>query len=187
MTSSAVLLRRSNIFLLANEFRRTLDGMSIDDIAERHGITLYRADGHEQAADGVAIIEPIRRQVAVESLAKPGSALRVWGGVSHEELRVILINCRSTVPEREIWWHEFYHILFSPRTGRRTAIEFRVSDHTYRVEERRADDFTAAMLVPSIQGLDTLEDVMARYDVSKRLARHAIRLHAALGWSQATL
>lgn len=178
-------LRRSDVFQLAEHYRRLFGNLSIPEIAEKCGIHLRREDGLEGGPDGVAVIESILRPIAVDSLATPGNQIPVWGSRARQELRVILINRASRLPEREIWWHEFYHIMNSPRVSTRSVHAFDSRAHEYRVEERRADDFTAAMLVPDVSGLVSLDDVVERFDVSKRLARHAIELHAALGRTSA--
>jgi hypothetical protein len=174
------LLRRSEVFRLADRFRKEFSDLRIEDIAERFEIKLLYTDGPESAPDGVAILQPFTRPLAVSSLVSPNDRVRVWGGVEHAIERVVLIRRNSLLPLREIWWHEFYHILFSPRSAATTMIVFNGANHEYRVEERRADDFAAAMLVPSLEGLTSLDDVIERYSISKRLAQHAMELHAAL-------
>jgi hypothetical protein len=183
--TNALLLRRSDVFRLAEHYRMQFAHLSLMEIAERFDIHLLREDGREGGPDGVAVIEPILRPIAIESLATPGTQIPIWGGRARQELKIILINRSSRLPEREIWWHEFYHIMNSPRVVARSVHSFDSTSHEYRVEERRADDFTAAMLVPDLRGVSSLDDVVERFDVSKRLARHAIELHAALGRTSA--
>ena len=180
MTGEHLLLRRSEVFRITERFRDELGHLSIEEIADRFDVHVHRTEGAEHGPDGVAIVEAMTRPLAVASLVDEQRVLPVWGGVAMKEARYILLNTRSKLPEREIWWHEFYHILFSPRTSSRQVFTFDGSRHEYRVEERRADDFAAAMLVPSIAGLTSLEDIIAQYNVSKRLARHALELHVAL-------
>lgn len=176
--ASSTLLRRSDVFRLAEPFRQQFIHQRIDDVARKFDIRLQRAPHPGNGPDGVAVIDTYTQPIAIEPLAcdRP---IRVWGGYAKAEDRYVLINSNSTLPEREIWWHELYHVLFSPRTDRRTVFTFN-SSYEYRREERRADDFAAAILVPTLVRVNSLDDIEAQFDVSKRLARHAMDLHVAL-------
>ncbi|MEW6511848.1 MAG: ImmA/IrrE family metallo-endopeptidase [Bacteroidota bacterium] len=82
--------------------------------------------------------------------------------ISSNARRVIVVNERLSYDERRDWaWHELYHIL------RGTAGQDRRAS---KREERAADLFAALCKIPVVREGDTVDMIVERYSVSRRLA-----------------
>lgn len=167
------------ILHLAEEIRSRFEPREIDAAANSSDILLIRIAGGTSAAAGFAHIGFVHSPEFIESLANPGERIRVWER-NDEKLRSIVINTDSAVPEAEIFWHEWYHLFYSPESIQRSES----FDHRFMLEsaidsreERRADEFAAAVLVPSIEGCQTVSEIVERFGVSERLAKVATRLY----------
>ncbi len=174
--------RREQILLLADELRNRFDPRNIDRITQEYQILLVRKAGSSSGAAGFAHVEYRQRPEFIESLARPGEFLPVWESQSSERFTSIVINANSSIPEAEIFWHEFYHLYYSPesiqgsqRFEHRFLIE--LSDN---IEERRADEFAAAVLVPTIEGCETIREISERFSISPRLAKAAVQLYRSI-------
>jgi hypothetical protein len=173
------LSRREEFIRVAAELRARFNLLDIDRIAEECHILLIRTSGSKEGAAGFAHVEYYARPEYIESLARPGELLPVWEPEAMERLASIVINTLSRIPAPEIFWHEWYHLFYSPeRVQGSQRFEHRflaaISDS---MEERRADEFAAAILVPSLADCETVGDIMERFGVTGRLAAAAIRLH----------
>ncbi len=176
-------VRRADIFLLAREIRAHFDPQDIEEAAIRSGIVLVRMSGPPDRDAGFAYIEFTRRPQYIESLSHPEEPLRVWGITVREMVRSIVINTNSGLPEREVFWHEYYHLFHSPNALQRSERfehHFSTEGALHSQEERRADDFAAAVLVPTIEGCATPLEICERFEVSQRLAEKAMRFYSAL-------
>jgi hypothetical protein len=103
-----VPIRRAEIFQLASKMRESCGSQPIDIVAEYYGIVLVRMAGPVGRDAGFAYIEFTRRPKYVESLSHPEERVRIWGAWTREPARSIVINTNSGIPEREVFWHEFY-------------------------------------------------------------------------------
>lgn len=176
-------IRRADIARLASDVRARIAGLSIDEIAEQEDILLIRTPGPRGRDDGRSELIVEHLPVFIESLAVPGEAIPLWGVRLRRFLSVIFLNENSSRPEREIFWHEYYHIRHSP-LGVQRVERFRDSYSTeaalHHHEERRANDFAVAMLVPSIVGFRDASEIAWHYSVSEELAEHAVRYYRAI-------
>ncbi len=174
-------VRRGSILELALEIRIAFDPRKIEDVASKSGIVLVRTSGPGNREAGFAYIEYAQRPVFVESLAHPEEPVRVWGAWEREPVRSIVINTNSGIPEREVFWHEYYHLFHSPNAVQRSEhFEHRFSTEgaLHSREERRADEFAVAVLIPSLEGCATPMEICERFEVSPRLAERAIRFYS---------
>lgn len=171
-----------SILSLADDIRSLYDPRAIDEAALASNILLVRTDGPEGKDAGFAHIEYVLRPASVESLARPGEWLRVWGARKKIAVRSIAINRNAGIPECEIFWHEYYHLFFSPRGiqhGEQFVHHYSTEGALHFREERRADEFAAAVLVPSLADCETIADIMEQHNVSERLALIAARIYGA--------
>jgi hypothetical protein len=169
-----------SIILMAEAIRERFGGVRIDDIAQSCGILLVRSDGPHGKDAGWAMLSFADRPVYLESLARPGEAIRVRGLVRRVPVRTIVINPNAGIPEREIFWHEFYHLYFSPQgiqQSERFLHHYSTEGVLHFREERRANEFAAAVLVPREHGCETIGDLMESYGVSERIACIAAAMH----------
>jgi hypothetical protein len=175
---------RDRIIQLAAGIRGRYDPRAIDFAAQDSGIVLVRSAGALGRDAGFAYIEYVRRPELVESLSHPARPVLVWGGWRREPLYSIVINTNSGISETEVFWHEWYHLFHSPH-GIQGSKNF---EHRYSTdgvlhnqEERRADEFAAAVLVPSIEDCETIYDIINNFGVSERVAERAMELYSRTG------
>jgi hypothetical protein len=178
--SSIAPFGRERIIQLASVIRARYDPRDIDAVAQHNDIVLVRTAGAIGRDAGFAYIEYVRRPELIESLSHPDRPILVWGGWKREPLYSIVINTNSGLPEAEIFWHEWYHLFHSPHDIQGSEC----FEHRYSMdgvllnkEERRADEFAAAVLVPSAEDCLTMFDMIERFGVSERLAINAMKLY----------
>ena len=171
-------LRKAEIIGLAEHARKEYSGLSLDQVAERENIILIREPDANSKKAGYACSLKSETPKLIPSLSRPGEYI-----LSYREKEIIyndciVINPLYGIPEREIFWHEFYHLWYSP--SRKTTMDF---FHQYSTggaldaqEERRANMFAAFMLIPEVWKGDTAEMVSERFGVSGEMAR--LRLSA---------
>jgi len=172
---------RERIIQLASEVRERHDPRNIERAAIEQDIVLVRSAGALGRDAGFAYIEYVRRPELVESLSHPERPILVWGGWRREPLYSIVINTNSGIPEAEVFWHEWYHLFHSPHDIQRSErFEHRYSTDgvPHNQEERRADEFAAAVLVPTVANCATIFDIIEQFGVSERLAEKAMKLYS---------
>ncbi len=158
-------LRREEIRDLAHHFRERYAGWPIERVAEREKIILLRgpSPANQGGFSNVTIEEDS------DGLLRP--------------IPAIVINTAyrtphgEPVPEREIFWHEFYHSFYSPASNDLSVDHDHYSTRgaLHAQEERRAQEFAAWMLVERLALGDTPHDLAERYAVSTDLARIALQ------------
>ncbi len=170
---------RERIAALAAEVHtRFVDPDRIDDVALTSGIVLVRNNGPIGRDAGFAHIHSVSAPVYVESLAHPGELSRVWGRETKRIVRSIAINPNAGIPEREIFWHEYYHLFYSPQGiqhSERFAHAYSTEGVLHHQEERRADEFASAVLVHPIEECDSMMEIAEKFGVSERIAMCAFR------------
>ena len=172
---------RERIIQLASKIRERYGPRRIEHAASEQGIVLVRSAGPNGRDAGFAYIEYVRRPELIESLSHPEHPVLVWGGWRREPLYSIVINTNSGIPEAEVFWHEWYHLFHSPHDIQRSdTFEHRYSTNgvLHNQEERRADEFAAEVLVPSMDGCSTIFEIVERFGVSERLAEKAMKLYS---------
>ena len=178
----ALASQRDSVISVAEHIRAAFDPRAIDTVALAQDILLIRTDGPVGKEAGFAHIDYVRRPSRIESLARPGESLLVWGRHERIAVRSIVLNRNAGIPECEIFWHEYYHLFHSPRGiqhGERFQHHYATEGALHYREERRADEFAAAVLVPSLAGCETIADIIEQHNVSERLALVAARIHGA--------
>ncbi len=179
MTSES-LGRREQIVRLAEDVRERVGDVSqIEDIAAATDITLVIEEGPHGKDAGFAFVQYISEPTFIESLARPGEFVRVWDGDRCTVHRSIVINPNGGVPEREVFWHEYYHLFHSPdgvQHSERFPHRYSTEGVLHNQEERRADEFAAAVLIAPLDELEDIADVIERFSVSERLAKCAMNL-----------
>src|SRR5579872_2879364 len=118
--SIATPVRRADILRLALETRARFDPQNIEDASKRSEIVLVMTSGPVGKDAGFAYIEFTRRPRYIQSLSHPYEPLRAWGDWAKELIRSIVINTNSGIPQGEIFWHEFYHLFYSPHALQRS-------------------------------------------------------------------
>jgi hypothetical protein len=164
---------KEEIVALAKLERDKYGGMSIDEVAEQENIILIREpDAHSKKA-GYACSLKSQTPKRIESLSIPGKFILSFREKEISYYDCIVINPLYGIPEREIFWHEFYHLWYSP--SRQMKLEFFHQFSTGGTldaqEEKRANIFAAYMLIPAIEREDSLPNLSAKWSVSERLAR----------------
>ena len=173
-------IRREEILRLSHEIRNRFAGASIDDIARINDVMLVRSDGPFGKDAGFACINFIEKPVFIESLARPLEKVRVWGRAEKRPVRSIVINPNAGIPEREVFWHEYFHLFYSSHSVQRSerfVHHFSTEGALHYQEERRADEFAAAILIPSIRSSFSIAEIAERFAVSDRLAKCAVRFY----------
>ncbi len=172
-------LLRQRIQQLAAEIRERYDPRAIDSAADAAGIVLVRTSGAAGREAGFAYIEYVKRPELIESLSHPERPILVWGGYRREPLYSIVLNTNAGIPEAEVFWHEWYHLFHSPKSIQSASFEHRYSTEgvLHHQEERRAEEFAAAVLVSSLGDCSTIREVAEQFGVSERLARYAINIY----------
>jgi hypothetical protein len=179
-------IRRQDILKLAAETRNRFSTASIDDVAHMTDIILVRTRGPFGKDAGFAHIDFLQEPVFIESLARPFERVRVWGHTKPEPIRSIVINSNGGIPEREVFWHEYFHLFYSPHAvqhSERFTHRFSTEGALHHQEERRANEFAAAVLIPSILTSLTVSEIAERFGVSDRLAECAIRFYGQISKS----
>jgi hypothetical protein len=170
---------REKILALADTIReRFADPFKIDDVAVADEIILVRTAGPAGKDAGFAHVHFIREPVFIDSLARPGERSEVWGRENKRTVRSVVINSNAGVPEREVFWHEYYHLFHSPKgiqRSERFEHHYSTEGVLHHQEERRADEFAAAVLVHPIEECLDAAEIMERFGVSQRLAICALR------------
>ena len=165
-------LRKAEIIHLADAARKKYHGLSIDQIAERENIILIREPSAVSKKAGYACSIKSEIPKLIPSLSRPGEFI-----LSYREKEItyhdcIVINPLYGIPEREIFWHEFYHLWYSP--SRKLTIDFYHQYSTGGVldtqEERRANMFAAYLLIPEITKEATPQMIIEEFNVSSDLA-----------------
>ena len=183
MRSISTLVRRDEILRLASEIRQRFGPLMIEEAAAENDVVLVRTEGAVGRDAGFAYIHFTRKPSYVESLSRPEDPLLVWGSMSgdnsdSEPIRSIVINTNSGISECEVFWHEWYHIFHSPLGIQRSEqFEHRFSTEAalHNQEERRADEFAAAVIVGTEHECSTIAELIEQFGISERLAARAIQ------------
>jgi hypothetical protein len=165
--------RKAEIIALAEFARKKYFGMSIDEIAERENIILIREPDANSKKAGYACAIKKESPKRIESLAAPGTFVLSFHEKEITYHNAIVINPLYGIPEREIFWHEFYHLWYSPSRQMRLDFfhQFSTGGALDAQEERRANMFAAYFLIPELESGDTLQIVSEKFGVSADLAR----------------
>jgi hypothetical protein len=161
--------RKAEIIGLAAYARKKYEGLTLDQVAERENIILVREPDANSKKAGYACSLKSERPKLIPSLSRPGEYI-----LSFREKEIIfhdciVINSLYGIPEREIFWHEFYYLWYSP--SRKTTMDF---FHQYSTggaldaqEERRANMFAACMLRPEVDPDDKVLIVSEKFTVGR--------------------
>ena len=148
MKEAFIPFRKAEIVALAGEARRKYFGLSIDEVADLENIILIREPDAASKKAGYACVLKSESPKMIESFSQPGTYIFSFGEKEIAYHNCIVLNPLSGIPEKEIFWHEFYHLFYSP--SRKATIEFY---HQYSTggaldaqEENRANLFAKEVL-----------------------------------------
>jgi hypothetical protein len=164
--------RKAEIVALAEEARKKYHGLSIDEVAELENIILIREPDARSKKAGYASSIRSEAPKRIASLSRPGSYLLSF---SEKEITLhdaIVINPLYGIPEQEIFWHEFYHLWYSPTRKMKADFFHQYSTDTVleNQEEKRANIFAAYLLIPNVEQEDTVQSVSEKWNVSCEMA-----------------
>jgi hypothetical protein len=164
--------RKAEVIELAESARKKYSGMTIDEVAECENIILVREPDAASKKAGYACSIKSEVPKRIESLSQPGKFILSFTEKEITFHDSIVINPLYGIPEQEIFWHEFYHLWYSP--SRRLKLEFFHQFSTGATldaqEERRANIFAAHVLIPSLEGADTPTVLSEKWNVSEEMA-----------------
>jgi Zn-dependent peptidase ImmA (M78 family) len=166
-------LRKAEIISLASTMREKYGRKSIDEIAESENIILIREPDASSKKAGYACVLTSAKSKRIASLSRPGEFVFSFVEKDTTLYDCIVINPQYGIPEQEIFWHEFYHLWYSP--SRKGKLDFY---HQYSTngaldaqEERRANTFAAFFLIPEVEYGDTSKILSEKWNVSEDLAK----------------
>lgn len=178
-----VPVRTDDIREIAEYYKHKYRGYTIDEIAADEDIILVRMPDMLAKKAGYAVSAPVgTRRKRIPSLATPGRMLISYTEWEQIFQDCIVINtayeyademCKFTAPnENEVFWHEFYHVRYSPseNTATQKGAYSMIGVRTAQ-EERRANTFAAMMVIADTDGCSTIEDVMRKWNVTREVAR----------------
>lgn len=172
-----VPVRRTLFLPYAHRLRKKYREHTIEEIAREEDILLVRLAG-PATLGGVALRFTESVEYWFRSLVDDDVKIKSLEP-DRVERRVIVLNSLFDGNSSEVFWHEYFHLHFSPRNMPFASHRL----HTYSTsvaldsqEERRANEFAAAMLIAEIHAGESAEDIARRYHVSLSLAEIAIRM-----------
>jgi len=182
MRTISTPVRRDEILRLAEEIRQRFGSSKIEEAAAENGVVLVRTEGAVGRDAGFAYVQFVRKPSYVESLSRPEDPLLVWGSMfgddsSREPIRSIVINTNSGIAECEVFWHEWFHLFHSPlgiQRSERFEHRFSTEAALHSQEERRADEFAAAVIVGQEHECSNVAELIEQFGISERLAARAI-------------
>jgi len=162
-----VPVRREELLLLAEHNRAIYKGLSLEAIAEVAGFIFIREAGGPSAPGGFAYSR-------IESMAD-GSKRQFDAMVINPEH---VNEAGELVDERQTFWHEYYHLWYSPSRvdSPSDPMFYSTRGALHAQEERRANEFAAAMLIDSVEPGQTPQMIAERYQVTTDLAALGIKL-----------
>jgi hypothetical protein len=145
--------RKADIVALAESARKKYDGMSIDEVAECENIILIREPDANSKKAGYACAIKSESPRQIESLSRSGEFVLSFREKEITFHDCIVINPLYGIPEREIFWHEFYHLWYSPSRQMKLDFfhQFSTGGALDAQEERRANMFAAYMLIQEVK------------------------------------
>src|ERR1043165_4657881 len=170
--------RREEIAALATEAHAKYIGKSIDEVAEEQGFLLIRLADANTTKEGFCCALPTTRRKRVARIARPGIHIISFTEEEPIYIMAIIITPATAANENEVFWHEYYHLYYSPsRQGGATFFGGYSSGGVLdKQEENRANLFAACILVPEIAADDTMYSLAEKYDVSFEIAKARLQL-----------
>lgn len=163
--------RRDEIIALAHHTREQFATYSLDEVAERQGILFLRRPDPNATKAGFSCIMKRKRRKRIPSVARPGKY--VFSFHEFEEVfdEVIVINPLCTNNEQEVFWHEYYHLYYSPSRSGGTDYPdvYLTSGVLDKQEEWRANLFAAYIIIDHIESDDSEYTIAKKYNVSREL------------------
>lgn len=169
--------RRVEIIGLAHATAEKYRGLSLDEVAERENIILIRQPDPISRKAGYAAAFPMKKLKRLPSSARPGEFILSFAEIQISYHDCIVINPKYGIPEPEVFWHEYYHLCFSPSRKMKMDMfqQFSTGGTLDNQEERRANVFAAYMLIPDIEKADTPISISQKWNVSLELAELRLR------------
>ncbi len=152
----------------------------IDEVADFENIILIREPEAGSKKAGYACSIKSEAPKRIESLSQPGKFILSFTEKEITFHDCIVINPLYGIPEREIFWHEFYHLWYSPSRQLKLDFfhQFSTGGTLDAQEEKRANLFAAHVLIPRVEESDTPDVLGEKWNVSEELGR--IRLQSVV-------
>lgn len=165
-------IRRAEIIGLAQAAAKKYRELSLDEIAERENIILVRQPDPTSKKAGYAAAFPTKKLKRLKSASRPGEFILSFTEIQVTYHDCIVINPQYGIPEREVFWHEYYHLWYSPSRKMKMDLfqQFSTGGTLDSQEERRANIFAAYMLIPQIEKGDTVQSICEKWGVSLEMA-----------------
>lgn len=165
--------RRQDIVALAAAARQKHRGRSIDRVADAEGIVFMRVPDPNGTREGFSCMLTSRVPKKIESSSDDRSMIFSFAEEVEVDYPAIVLNPLCCRHEAEVFWHEYYHLWYSP--SRKGAASFYNGYSTEgaldKQEERRANLFAAYVLIPEVQAGDTTQHICDTWGVSPSLAQ----------------
>jgi hypothetical protein len=164
--------RTDEIIAIARATAERFRGMTIEAVAEREGIILQFLPDATATKAGFCCVLTVSHPKPIASLACVGAALFSFDEEEETIHQAIVINPTRTAHPEEVFWHEYFHLQYSPsRLGGATFFGgYSTAGVLDKQEERRADVFSAYLLICEVEPTDTPTTIARRYNSSERLA-----------------
>jgi hypothetical protein len=153
MKTPFIPIRRDEIADIARHLKEKYRDMTIDEVATKEDIILVREPAADSKKAGYSVTFPRgKRRKRIPSLARPGTyivSLSEWETIFQD---AIVINTeydmKPRLREEEIFWHEFYHLWYSPtvNNARFHNGDYSTAGALDAQEERRANEFARLMI-----------------------------------------
>jgi hypothetical protein len=132
---------------------------------------------------GVSIRQQIETSYLFESLVEPGRLVESRYPAAPARLKLVMladdyIREGEHLSVEEIFWHEYFHINWSPELAPFDSDKHEWSTHGVldHQDEHRADLFAAGVMIDQIDADDTADSIADRCEISLRLASLALRI-----------
>jgi hypothetical protein len=181
-------LRDEEVVALGRATRLKYAGRSIKEVARDGSIILRFVSSGEIKRGGMCIYQSVETSYLFESLVDEGRLIEARYPAVPSGIKLIAIaNDYEREGERisleEIFWHEYFHIHWSPELPPYDPDKHEWSTHGVldKQDEHRADLFAASVLIDRITEWDDASTIAERCHVSLRLAGLSLHLDRRKG------
>ncbi|MBS1903909.1 MAG: hypothetical protein JSS75_09410 [Bacteroidetes bacterium] len=150
--------RTDEVIALARNAARRFAGRTIDEIAETEGIILVRLPDAHAEREGFCSILSVPSPKPFASAAATDEIRYSFTEEIHVTYPAIVINPLRCKNEAVVFWHEYYHLLYSPyRSSQATFFDgYSTRGVLDKQEERRANLFATHVIRSCSQEDDDL-------------------------------
>ena len=156
------------------------EGYSIKEVARAESIILEFVTYKQIQRGGLCVAQELESTYLFESLAVPGRLIEARYPAVKTRLQLIAVakdyyRGEEKVTPEEIFWHEYYHLRWSPELAPYDPDIHDAATHGVmdKKDERRADLFAASVLLAESSDLFTLStrlrEIVTEVEMSKQL------------------